>query len=109
MAKKTLDEYAALVDTLEVPIEETTDYETFRGYLERELGPKAPITMEGWEGMWRGAQARGAYAEIGVRSETVVLYKGTIRQYTTIRYRDYVTGRWVSGADISAALEVLGF
>ena len=96
MAQRTLDQYAALVDTLEVDIPETVDFTTFMEQVGRRLGEKAPATLEGWERMWTGVETRySALPELGLKLERVMHFPGEIKQYTQISFRDVITGRFV--------------
>lgn len=96
MAVKTLDEYAALVDTLEVEIGETLDFEGFMAKVGARLGVYAPATLAGWERMWEGVQTRySALPELGLRMHIYTHELGTIREYKEISFRDMVTGTFV--------------
>lgn len=97
MAQKTLDEYAALVDILEVEVPETLDFATFMEKVGGRLGEKAPVTLEGWERMWSGVQTRyEALPALGLKMSVFTHHEGTIREYKEISFRDVTTGRFVA-------------
>lgn len=95
MVDKTDEEMAELVDTLDLPIEETTTYEKWQKGLVEELGDRYSETLAGKS--WRGVETKYvALPELGLRMERTVRYPGTIKQYTQLQFRDVETGRYVS-------------
>jgi len=101
---KSEEEYAALVDTLDIPLEATLAIEPLRDWLSSELGKE--FTDEGIQKLWSGVEARyEIFPQIGISVSTVALYPDTIRQYNLTRYRDLVTGRFVSGFDVHSMIE----
>jgi len=92
---KTDEEMAELVDTLDLPIEETTTYDKWQKALAEELEMRYSDTLA--EKSWRGVRTKYvALPELGMRMERTVRYPDTIKQYTQLQFRDVVTGKYVS-------------
>ena len=93
--EKTDEEMAELVDTLDLPIEETTTYGKWQDALAEELGMRYSDTLA--EKSWRGVETKYvALPELGMRMERTVRSPGTIQQYTQLQFRDAATGRYIS-------------
>lgn len=95
MVEKTDEEMAALVDTFDLPIEETTTYERWQKALAEELEMKYSDLLA--EKSWRGVETKYvALPELGLSMERRVFFPGTIKQYTELQFRDVATGRFVA-------------
>lgn len=103
MAKSEAD-YASLVDTLDIPLEATTDIETLRDWIRQNVARNfSDVGLENEvEALWRGVQYKyDVLPQLDLGVSTFVQYRGTLREAVTTRYRDLVTGRFVSAADVS--------
>lgn len=92
---KSDEEMAALVDTLDIPIEATWEREELHDWLYRELGKD--FSAEGLEKVWKGVGIRyDIMPQVNVSVQHYTAYPGTIKEFRDYRYRDVVTGRWLS-------------
>jgi len=72
------EEYEEWLGRLDIPIERTTDIETFRTYLREELG----ITLDQQvEALWSGVETQTDLAEHGIRGVTIEYPWGAERRY----------------------------
>lgn len=102
---KTDTEYAELVDTLDIPIETTSDRAALRRYLLEQLGKD--FTDEGLDKLWGGVETRfTGYREVGVSLEWYKRGAGKVWQWTQPIYRDIKTGRFMPRFDAASRIEV---
>lgn len=101
---KSEEEYAALVDTLDIPLEATLDIETLRDWLSTEIGKE--FSDDGIQKLWSGVEARyEILPQLGMSISTMPVYEGTLKEYSLTRYRDLITGRFVPAFDVRSMIE----